>query len=173
MRRTIAVASLVWLVGMVAAAAREPEPEKTAIGHLRAPNADLKKVIDSALEASTTFREIVSALERSSVIVYARYGRCGAVAACTELMNAAPPYIYLRATVDPFEKAPWQVTGLLAHELQHARELSGARIASSSDFAAFYHAHGWHNSSGFETEAAAAAGFRVEREMAAKRTSAR
>jgi hypothetical protein len=173
MRRTIALASLVWLAGIAAAAAQDPEPEKTAIGHLRVPNAELKKLIDSALEVSTTFREIVSDLERSSVIVYARYGRCGAAPACTELMNAAPPYIYLRATVDQFEKPPWKVTGLLAHELQHARELSGARIASSSDFVAFYQAHGRHNSIGFETNAAAAVGVRVEREMVAKRITAR
>lgn len=59
--------------------------------------------------------------------------------------------------------------GLLAHELQHARELSGARIASLNDFVAFYQAHGRHHSSGFETEAAAAVGVRVEREMVARR----
>src|SRR5574338_737323 len=134
MRLTIALASLVWLAGMTAPAAQEPEPEPTAIGHLRAANGELKKLIDTALEVSMTFREIAGDLERSSVIVYARYGRCGAVPACTELMSATPPNIYLRLTVDPFEKSPWRLTGLLAHELQHARELSGARIASLSDF---------------------------------------
>lgn len=169
MRRTIALASLVWLAGMAVAAAQDPPPEKAAIGHLRVLSVDLKKLIDTALAVSPTFREIASDLEQSSVIVYARYGRCGAVPACTEFMSAAPPYIYLRATVDPFEKSPWQVTGLLGHELQHARELSGARIESSSDFVAFYQAHGRHHSAGFETEAAAAVGGHVEREVVAKR----
>lgn len=173
MRRTIALASLVWVAGVTAAAAQDPGPDKTAIGHLRVSNVELKKLIDTALEVSTTFREIASDLERSSVIVYAQYGRCRAVPACTEFVSAAPPYVYVRATVDPFEKSPWKVAGLLAHELQHARELSGARIASSSDFVAFYQAHGRHHFSGFETEAAAAVGFRVEREMAAKRVTAR
>jgi hypothetical protein len=169
MVRTIALASLVWLAGMAAAAAQDPPPEKAAIGHLRVSSADLKKLIDTALAVSPTFREIASDLEQSSVIVYAQYGRCRAVPACTEFMSAAPPYIYLRATVDPFEKSPWKVTGLLGHELQHARELSGARIASLSDFVAFYQAHGRHHSAGFETEAAAAVGGHVEREMAVKR----
>ena len=173
MRRTIALASLVWLAGMAVAAAQDPPPEKAAIGHLRVLSVDLKKLIDTALAVSPTFREIASDLEQSSVIVYARYGRCGAVPACTEFMSAAPPYIYLRATVDPFEKSPWKVTGLLGHELQHARELSGARIESSSDFVAFYQAHGRHQSAGFETEAAAAVGGHVEREVVAKRISPR
>jgi hypothetical protein len=172
MRRTIALASLVWLAGMAAAAAQDLPPDKT-IGHVRVLNADLKKLIDTALAVSPTFLEIATDLEQSSVVVYARYGRCRAVPACTEFMSAAPPYIYLRVTVDPFEKSPWKVTGLLAHELQHARELSGARIASLSDFVAFYQAHGRRHSSGFETEAAAAVGVRVEREMTAKRIIAR
>ena len=107
------------------------------------------------------------------MIVYARYGRCGAVPACTEFLSASSPYTYLRATVDPFEKSPSKVTGLLGHELQHARELSGARIASLSEFVAFYQAHGRHHFAGFETEAAAAVGVHVEREMAAKRIIAR
>ena len=167
MCRTNVLALLVWLAGMAAAAAQDSE--KTAIGHLRVQNAELKKLIDTALEGSMTFREIASDLERSSVIVYARYGRCRAVSACTEFMSAAPPYTYLQATVDPFGKSPWEITGLLAHELQHARELSGAPIASASDFVAFYQAHGQRYSGGFETQAAAAVGVRVEREMVAKR----
>ncbi|HEX8028759.1 MAG TPA: hypothetical protein VF491_09870 [Vicinamibacterales bacterium] len=167
MRRTIVLALLVWLAGIAAAAAQEPE--QTANGHLRVQGAGLKKLIDTALEVSTTFREIARDLERSSVIVYVRYGRCRAVSACTEFINAAPPYIYLRATVDQFEKSPWKVTGLLAHELQHARELSGAPIASVTDFVAFYQAHGRRHAGGFETAAAAAIGDRVEREMLAKR----
>jgi hypothetical protein len=170
MHRTIALASLLWLAGMAAAAAQDLAPEQTAIGHLRVLDADLKKLIDTALAVSPTFREIAGDLEQSSVIVYARYGRCGAVPACTEFMSAAPPYIYLRATVDPFEKSPWKLTGLLGHELQHARELSGARIASLSDFVAFYQAHGRRQFGGFETEAAAAVGVRVEREMTARIT---
>ena len=173
MRRTIALASCVWLASIAGVTAQAPDPEKAVTGHLRVSDAELRRSIDRALEVSTTFREITSALEASSVIVYARYGRCRAVPACTEFMSAAPPYIYLRTTVDPFEKSPWKVTGLLAHELQHARELSGARIASLSDFVAFYQAHGRHHSSGFETEAAAAVGVRVEREMTAKRAIAR
>lgn len=119
MRLTIALASLVWLAAMAAPAAQDPEPERTAIGHLPVANAELKKLVGIALEVSTTFREIAGDLERSPVIVYARYGRCSAVPACTEFISAAPPHIYLRATVDPFGKPPWKVTGLLAHELQH------------------------------------------------------
>jgi hypothetical protein len=165
MRLTIALASLVWLAGMTAPAAQEPDPATPAVGHLRVANAELRRLIDTALEVSASFREIAGDLERSPVIVYARYGRCGAVPACTEFMSAAPPHIYLRVTLDPFEKSPWKVTGLLAHELQHARELSGARIASLSDFVAFYQAHGRHHFSGFETRAAAGVGVRVEREM--------
>jgi len=170
--RTMALAWLVWVAGM-AAAAQDPPPERTAIRHLRVSNGDLEKLIDRALSVSPTFREIASDLEQSSVIVYAQYGRCRAVPACTEFMSAAPPYIYLRVTVDPFHKSPWKVTGLLGHELQHARELSGARIASSSDFVAFYQAHGQRHANGFETEAAAAVGVRIEREMTAQKTIAR
>ena len=171
MRRTIVLASLVWLAGTAAAASQERET--TEIGHLRVQDPKLKKLVDAALEVSTTFREIASDLERSSVIVYAQYGRCRAVMACTEFMSAAPPYIYLRATVDPFDKSPSRVMGLIAHELQHARELSGARIASLSDFVDFYQANGRYHSAGFETEAAVAVGVRVEREMVAKRIAAR
>jgi hypothetical protein len=145
------------------------QPENMAIEHLRVRDAALKKLIAAALAASPTFREIASGLEQSSVIVYAQYGRCGHVQACTEFMSAAPPYIYLRATVDPFEKSRWEVAGLLAHELQHAREVSGAPITTLHDFIAFYQAHGRRNYSGFETDAAAAAGDRVAREMAAIR----
>ena len=173
MRWTIVLASLIWLAAIAAAAAQDPEAEKTAIVRLRVQNAELNKLIDTALEVSKTFREITSDLERSSVIVYARYGRCRGVPACTEFMSATPPYIYLRVTVDPFEKSPWKVTGLLAHELQHARELSGARITSLSDFLAFYQAHGREHSAGFETKAAAAVGEQVEREMTAKRSRPR
>ena len=51
--------------------------------------------------------------------------------------------------------------------------VSAARIASVSAFVGFCHAHGRHHSDGFETEAAAAVGARVEREMVAKRITAR
>jgi hypothetical protein len=169
MRRAVIFVSLIWLATATAAAGQQAQSKKAVAVQLRVQDASLHKLIDAALAGSATFREIAASLDHSSVIVYTRYGRChDGVPACLEFVTAAPPYVYVRATVDPFDNAPWRVAGLLAHELQHARELSGAHIASLSDFVAFYEAHGWRHYTGFETDAAAAAGRRVEYEMATR-----
>ena len=136
---------------------------------LRVDHPQLARTIASGLQRSQAFRHIAEHLEASDVVVYAQFGRCpGGVEACLEFVTAAAPFLYVRATIEPFKKPECEIVGLLAHELQHALELSGKGVTTRAQFGEFYEKHGRRWSAGYETDEAAAAGSRAERECRAR-----
>jgi hypothetical protein len=166
---TIALGGQVTL-GAIQAPAR-PGAVPAESSHLRTDHSEQRRLIDDALTHCPTFQQLVDSLERSPVVVYVSFGVCrGRVAACSTYVATAAGVTYLQATLDPFDHSEAALVGLLAHELRHALELSGERVASREAFKAFYERHGRLGSAGYETDEAVAAGRRVEREFAAFRT---
>ena len=135
--------------------------------HVRA-NGDpaLAALIDDGARVSATFRRLVTAIDRTNGLVYVEQGKCGhGVRACLTLsVKVAGPHRILRILVD-LRRDLFELLGALGHELQHALELLGdARVTSNEAAYLFYLAAAPTSNDRFETQAAIAAGFQVERE---------
>jgi hypothetical protein len=78
-------------------------------------------------EASPTFRRLLRELEESTVIVYVEAGRCQHLqpAGCLALVAASGGQRFLRVLVNPQQPTD-RLVAMIAHELQHAREVSEA-----------------------------------------------
>jgi hypothetical protein len=132
---------------------------------VRADDVRLAALIEAGARRSSTLGSIVERLRSANVVVYVEFGRCdGHVVACLGFVTWATPFLYVRATVDPFEKPECTTVGLIAHELQHASELDRSAVRTRAQFETFFASHGRRGSAGYETDAAAAAGIRVEHE---------
>ena len=145
-------------------------PPISAVGggppRLRVEDPHLARMIEDGSQRSPSFHAIVQDIKASNVVVYVQFGKCQPhVDACLEYVTWAAPFLYLKATMDPFEKPESVIVGLVAHELQHALELAEGDIRTGEQFGAFYEAHGRRGSAGYETDAALAAGVRVEHEF--------
>lgn len=97
--------------------------------HVRSAEARVRALIDEGLSRSPTFRRLVESLDESDVIVYVE---TRVVPQRLELNGyllhhiAAPGrHRYLRIVVSA-EGRDQQLIGVLAHELQHAREVAQA-----------------------------------------------
>jgi hypothetical protein len=93
--------------------------------HVRATDPKITTVFEAGLTRSTTFRRLVEALDQSNVIVYVEpkltRGALGGYLAHN--ITTAGAYRYLRVAVD-IRGAEGRLVPLLAHELQHAVEVS-------------------------------------------------
>ncbi|HTM25616.1 MAG TPA: hypothetical protein VL225_10520 [Vicinamibacterales bacterium] len=143
--------------------------------HIRTQDERSQDLIAMAVDRSTAFRQLLDRLDRSSIVVYVEFGACpGRADACLHFVAAAPPYMYLRATIARFVAWDAVLAGLIAHELGHACELADAGVMTLEEFKGFYAGHGRLGSAGYETDAAIAAGVVVERETSSrKRRTAR
>lgn len=127
----------------------------------------LGQLLSDGYVRSGTLRELIDRLEAAPVVVFIRAGSCPArVHACLHLLAAEPGSRTLRITVERSTTGGAHLVGLLAHELQHALEITREEsIRDVASFAAFYQAHGRRNSAGFETEQARRIARKVEREL--------
>lgn len=78
-------------------------------------------------------------LEGSDVVVYVTYGRCaGHTKACLRFVSKAGPHRYLLVKLDEFISSFHEHPGLLAHELQHAVDVSlTAEVVDDPSFLRF------------------------------------
>jgi len=91
---------------------------------LRGSDPAMAAAIEQAVEQSPTFRQLVSAINRTDGIVYVHYGACARnVRACLLLaVTQAGPHRILHIRVDRRRKAH-DLMVVIGHELSHAVEL--------------------------------------------------
>lgn len=100
----------------------------TARTHVRATTEEVRRIIETGLSASATFRRLVAVLDDSDVMVYVepKLKHKGLGGYLSHTIVASGSYRYLRVFIDiggrPHARVP-----VLAHELQHAVEVSRVR----------------------------------------------
>ena len=140
--------------------------------HVRANgNPAIASLIEEGSRASATFRQLVTAIDRTNGLVYVEPGICRhGVRACMSLsVRVAGPHRILRILLD-LRRGLSELLGALGHELQHALEVLGdVRLTSTQAAYLFYVRVAPTANDRFETDAAIRAGFQVEREVLASR----
>lgn len=105
------------------------------INNIRPRDSAASLLLQFGMERSQTFRDLVRDLDQSKVIVYVHVRRDPdhAVGGFLTFMAEADGWRWLRATIDTGTtdsgavlRNLFELTGILGHELQHAREVVGA-----------------------------------------------
>jgi hypothetical protein len=147
------------------------EQQETRHSRVRSESAELRAIFKTAWSRSATFKALVDRLERSTVVVYVRFGRSmGGAPARLEFMTLSGGDRFVLVTIDRVGISPGRLIGLLAHELQHAVELAEAPDVSDVEgFRRLYGRLGGQHSTRFETAEAAQIMRIVEGEIARQR----
>jgi hypothetical protein len=134
---------------------------------VRSDSAAVSALLDSGSRGSSTFSQLVLAIEGTDGVVYVRAGKCPGyrVRGCLlHQMSATVERRYLWIALD-VTGPPIDVIVTIAHELRHALEiLSDRSIRTGRGIFAFYHPNGSPTRSS-ETSAALATGSAVRREL--------
>ena len=151
-----------------------------APAHVRSTNGEMLQLIKEGTERSATFRTLVDGINQSDGIVYVERGICafGRVNGCV-LPFIAPTqgnrYIRILVTPDTHRVSHDHVLAIIAHELQHAREVIGhANVIDVATMEDMYRRIGTPlkgQQRGYETSGARAAGDAVLVELSAKHAS--
>ena len=106
---------------------------------IRTESRDLAQLAARTHEQSATFRNLIAMLEGSDVVVYLTYGPCaGHAKACLRFVSKAGPHRYVLVKLDQFLSPFHEHPGLLAHELQHAVDVSRtAEVVDDPSFLRF------------------------------------
>lgn len=148
--------------------------------HVRSTSGAMLQLIKEGTERSATFRTLVDGINHSDGIVYVERGICafGRVNGCVLLFIAATPgtrYIRILVTPDSYRVSHDRVLALIAHELQHAREvIEHANVIDVATMEEMYRRIGTPlrgSQRGYETSDARAAGDTVLDELSAKHAS--
>jgi hypothetical protein len=148
--------------------------------HVRSTDGQMLQLIKEGTERSVTFKTLVEDINRSDGIVYVERGICafGHINGCVLPFIAATPnnrYIRILVTSDTHRVSHNQLLALIAHELQHAREvIEHSNVIDIATMEEMYRRIGTPltgHRSGYETSAARAAGDAVLDELLAKHAS--
>jgi len=118
-------------------------PAWPANAHVRSEDTRFVTVLRNAVARSSTFRDLVGALNRSDVIVYIetrkmRKMRTGFSGYLVHHVVAAGSHRYLKVVINR-DLGGDRLTGAIAHELQHAREVAEtAGVRSAADMRALF-----------------------------------
>ena len=170
MRRLIALFAGC-LVSSFAFAAVPDEAWREA--RIRPQDPRLVELLRAGIARSATFRDIVNRLEAGNVFVYVSLSpalRSG-IAGKLTWMTSAGAYRYVKATINSGQSAN-QMIATLAHELQHALEVSADHtVVDQRSMLGLYKRIGrpslLGSDDGWETVAAQQTGFQVRRELLA------
>jgi ABC-type uncharacterized transport system ATPase subunit len=145
---------------------------------IRPQDARLADLLRAGVARSATFREIVNQLEAGNVIVYVTLSpnMRASLAGKLTWMTQAGTFRYVRATINTEQSAD-QMIATLAHELQHALEVSDdITVIDQRSLLGLYQRIGRPSvpgvNAGWETVAAEETGFQVRRELAASTATA-
>ena len=109
--------------------------------HVRSSDPRLLKILGDGIARSPTLRDLLGVLNRSDVIVYIESRgrmRTGFSAYLVHQLVSAGSHRYLKVVVRR-ELVRDHLTGAMAHELQHAREVAEATtVRSSADMRALF-----------------------------------
>jgi hypothetical protein len=140
---------------------------------IRPQDPRLADLLRAGIARSATFRAIVNRLEAGTLIVYVSLSPTMRTSLAGKLtwMTKAGGFRYLRATINT-EQSAEQMIATLAHELQHALEVSDEPdVIDQRSLLSLYKRIGRPSVSGlnegWETAAARETGFQVRRELIA------
>ena len=159
---------------LIATTALAADPnENWREARLRPQDPRLADLLQAGVARSATFRTLVNRLESGNVIVYLSLSQTlrPGVAGKLTWMTKAGNFRYLRATIK-LEQTANQMIATLAHELQHALEVSAdLDVTDQRSMLALYKRIGRPSHSGlaesWDTEAAQDTGLQVRRELLA------
>ena len=163
---------LALIVGsLIASTALAAEPESWREARVRPQDPRLAALLRAGVARSATFRTIVNRLEAGNVIVYVALSQTlkSGLAGKLTWMTKAGDFRYLKATINMEQNAD-QMIATLAHELQHALEVSGDEsVIDQRSLIGLYQRIGRPSrpgqSAAWETEAAQDTGYQVRREL--------
>jgi hypothetical protein len=138
---------------------------------LRLEHSDLKSLVQQGVGGSATFRDLVSGLSDSSLLVYVRFERCtGHVPSCLEMGAGTATRRVVIIRLDPFGHGKDELVALLAHELQHASEIAAVpSVVDTASLRRMYTEMGWKGQDGFETAGAIKVTRAVRNELSARK----
>jgi hypothetical protein len=139
---------------------------------VRSSSAFIRGVIDDAIEASPTFRKLVTTIGGTDGIVYVEQGTCRhGVRACLSLsVTQSAGFRFLRILINlsaaSTRKGRLDLIGTIGHELWHALEVLADRtLTTVAAIFQFYAREALTGHDAFETEAAVSAGARIRHEV--------
>ena len=138
------VTALVLMGGRLGMASEQPGPDLTSWPlecHVRSSDDRLLKALRDGVARSPTLRDLMAVLNRSDVIVYLESSgrmRTGFSAYLVHRIVTAGNRRYLKVVVNR-ELARDRLTSVIAHELQHAREVAeAANVRSSAEMGGLF-----------------------------------
>jgi hypothetical protein len=135
--------------------------------HVRAVDPTIRPLIAHGVERSTTFRELVRAIDSTDSYVYVKNGSCGSsVRACLVSVTSAGPARLVWVHVD-MRTVDTELISLVGHELRHALEVIEEPAVRDNDSMFFlYKRIGAHAAgSTIETRAALVTAGRIRKEL--------
>jgi hypothetical protein len=137
---------------------------------IRPQDPRLGELLRTGIGRSATLRDMVRRLEAGNVIIYVSLSPSMKASLAGKLtwMTRTGMFRYLRVTINT-EQSSDQMIATLAHELQHALEVSGDEsVIDQRTLAGLYKRIGRPSvqaTAGYETDAAHATGLQVRREL--------
>ena len=104
--------------------------------HVKAADPTHRALVNQGFERSTTFRRLIADIDASSWLVFVQTGRCPEklnVACLLHFVGTFDGKRYLRVIAHHEHRHPDNVISVLAHELQHAREVVQAAAVKDAD----------------------------------------
>lgn len=145
------------------------DTEECGRTHVRATDTRAEAAIAYGLERSPTFRALVDDIAHSDLIAYitARFEMAVPLDGEIHFVTKVATHRYMRVLVRG-ELSPWDRAAMVAHELQHAREIASAPwVVDNQTMDALYHQIGFGvGIDRHETEAAREIGLKVSQEFA-------
>ena len=142
---------------------------------IRPQDPRLANILREGIARSATFRDIVNRIEAGKVIVYVSLSPTmkSHLAGKLTWMSRAGAFRYLKATINT-EQNTLQMIATVAHELQHALEVSeDPGVVDQRSLVGLYQRIGQRSmSDAWETAAARDTGFQVRRELIAAAAAA-
>jgi hypothetical protein len=162
------------VTAMTVASAGAANAQSTAAA-VRPEEDAVRMLIDTGMERSATFRDLISRLNATDLVVYVRFAQCaGRVPACLLWASPASGQRRLLIKIDRFAASPNSLISLLAHELQHACEVAGAPdVVDVPSFEKAFAERGRKGAHGYETREAGDVGRRVLTELTQPRAAVR
>jgi hypothetical protein len=175
MRALPLVLVVVSALAVSAPSAAGPAPAADRLVNIRPLDPTARLLIRFGYEHSAHFRELVHTLEASRTIVYVEVRLDGSqpVSGGLYFMSGNAERRWVRTRVDAGTSSPSRayqsvvhLTGILAHELQHAREAAEApALGNIAEFERHFRQIGIKHPTLLDTMAAREAGRRVEAEL--------
>jgi hypothetical protein len=168
------------VIGLLLMHAASASASPADMPHVRSSDSAILAALHEGVQRSSTFAQLVEAINQSDGIVYIEFGYCafGRLNGCLLPFIAPAQHLrYLRVAVTPdrAQRNHDQLLALIAHEMRHALEvLEHPDVTDLAAIDAMYRTIGTPlpgRHGGFETSAARAVGDAVLNELSSARTA--